>query len=70
MKVRKWLLQSYSLEAIISLPEDTFMYSGVRSGVMVFSKLLCPAVGKDIPREYCIIIWKKQEDKEKAAERI
>lgn len=26
MKVRKWLLQSYSLEAIISLPEDTFMY--------------------------------------------
>ena len=33
MKVRKWLLQSYSLEAIISLPEDTFMYSGVRSGI-------------------------------------
>ena len=38
IKVRKWLLQSYSLEAVIALPEDTFLYSGVRSSVMIFSK--------------------------------
>ena len=25
IKVRKWLLQSYSLEAVIALPEDTFL---------------------------------------------
>ena len=25
IKVRKWLLQSYSLEAVITLPEDTFL---------------------------------------------
>ena len=36
IKVRKWLLQSYSLEAVIALPEDTFLYSGVRSSVMIF----------------------------------
>ena len=69
MKVRKWLLQSYSLEAIISLPEDTFMYSGVRSGVMVFSKPFMSGGWEGHTQRVLYYNLEKQEDKEKAAEK-
>ena len=65
MKVRKWLLQSYSLEAIISLPEDTFMYSGVRSGVMVFSKPFMSGGWEGHTQRVLYYNLEKQEDKEK-----
>jgi len=65
MKVRKWLLQSYSLEAIISLPEDTFMYSGVRSSVMVFSKPFMSGGWEGHTQRVLYYNLEKQEDKEK-----
>ena len=65
MKVRKWLVQSYSLEAIISLPEDTFMYSGVRSGVMVFSKPFMSGGWEGHTQRVLYYNLEKQEDKEK-----
>ena len=65
MKVRKWLLQSYSLEAIISLPEDTFMYSGVRSSVMVFSKPFMSGGWEGHTQRGLYYNLEKQEDKEK-----
>ena len=65
MKVRKWLLQSYSLEALISLPEDTFMYSGVRSGVMVFSKPFMSGGWEGHTQRVLYYNLEKQEDKEK-----
>ena len=65
MKVRKWLLQSYSLEAIISLPEDTFLYSGVRSSAMVFSKPFMSGGWEGHTQRALYYNLEKQEDKEK-----
>ncbi len=65
IKVRKWLLQSYSLEAVISLPEDTFPYSGVRSSVMVFSKPFMSGGWEGHTQRVLYYSLEKQEDKEK-----
>ncbi len=65
IKVRKWLLQSYSLEAVISLPEDTFPYSGVRSSVMVFSKPFMSGGWEGHTQRVLYYSLEKQEEKEK-----
>ena len=65
VKVRKWLLQSYSLEAVIGLPEDTFQYSGVRSSVMVFSKPFMSGGWEGHTQRVLYYSLEKQEDKEK-----
>ena len=60
MKVRKWLLQSYSLQSFHC--RRILSCTAVSAPVSWYSvSLLCPAVGKDIPREYCIIIWKSRK---------
>lgn len=65
IKVRKWLLQSYSLEAVIALPEDTFLYSGVRSSVMIFSKPFMSSGWEGHTQRVLYYSLEKQEDKEK-----
>ena len=65
IKVRKWLLQSYSLEAVIALPEDTFPYSGVRSSVMIFSKPFMSSGWEGHTQRVLYYSLEKQEDKEK-----
>ncbi len=65
IKVRKWLLQSYSLEAVIALPEDTFLYSGVRSSVMVFGKPFMSSGWEGHTQRVLYYSVEKQEDKEK-----
>ena len=64
IKVRKWLMILFT-EAIISLPEDTFMYSGVRSGVMVFSKPFMSGGWEGHTQRVLYYNLEKQEDKEK-----
>ena len=61
MKVRKWLLQSYSLEASFHC-RRILSCTAVSAPVSWCSvSRLCPAAGKDIPRECCIIIWKSRK---------
>ena len=65
IKVRKWLLQSYSLEAVIALPEDTFLYSGVRSSAMIFSKPFMSSGWEGHTQRVLYYNLEKQDDKEK-----
>ena len=65
IKVRKWLLQSYSLEAVISLPEDTFLYSGVRSSAMIFSKPFMSSGWEGHTQRVLYYTLEKQEDTKK-----